>query len=461
MGEKSEIILYQPDSSLRLELRKENETLWLTQKQISELFQTTVPNINLHLKNIFDEKELSEEATIKDFLIVRQEGNRQVERLQKHYNLDAILSVGYRIAPKIATEFRQWVVAQQTNLMTISDIQSIDLQENTDVVFYTGPDGKFRIELAYDGDTFWTTQKRMGEIFDVDVRTISYHLTEIFDSNELNKYSVIRKIWITADDGKRYDTMIYNLDAIIAVGYRVNSVKATHFRVWATQILSEFIRTGFVIDDERFKQGGKWSAEHFDLVLERVRDIRASERMLYQKVTDIYATSDDYLKDSPVTRSFYAKVQNKLHWAIAGRTAAEIIYHSADATKQNMGLTTWKLAPKGKIMKSDVDVAKNYLSEEHLKELNQIVSAYLDLAENRAKRRLTTTMQDWAMFLDSFLELSSYPILLDGGKISAQEAKIKAFEEYNKFSVVQDRNYISDFDRMMEEFSLMENNVEK
>ena len=457
----SEVITYQTsDGQTKVDVRLEDETLWLTQKQISELFQTTVPNINLHLKNIFEEKELSEEATIKDFLIVRQEGSRQVERLQKHYNLDAILSIGYRIAPKNATEFRQWAIAQQTNTIAISDTQNIGLQENTDVVFYTGPDGKFRIELAYDGNTFWTTQKQMGEIFDVETHTISYHLTEIFNSNELNKYSVIRKIRITAPDGKRYDTMIYNLDTIIAVGYRVNSVKATHFRIWATQILSEFIRNGFVIDDERFKQGGKWSAEHFDLVLERIRDIRASERMLYQKVTDIYATSDDYLKDSPVTRNFYAKVQNKLHWAITGQTAAEIIYHSVDATKQNMGLHTWKLAPKGKIMKSDVDVAKNYLSEGHLKELNQIVSAYLDLAENRAKRRLTTTMQDWAMFLDSFLELSSYPILLDSGKVSAQEAKIKAFEEYNKFRAVQDRNYISDFDRMMEEFSLMESNTE-
>ena len=458
----NQYIKYQANNEQpKIDVRLENETFWLTQKQISELFQTTVSNINLHLKNIFEEKELSEQATIKDFLIVRQEGNRQVERLQKHYNLDITLSVGYRVAPKIATEFRQWAVAQLTNTIAFSETQDVGLQENTDFVFYAGPDGKFRIELTYDGDTFWTTQKRMGEIFDVDVRTISYHLTEIFGSNELNKYSVIRKIWITAPDGKRYDTMIYNLDAIIAVGYRVNSVKATHFRIWATQILSEFIRNGFVIDDERFKKGGKWSAEHFDLVLERIRDIRASERMLYQKVTDIYATADDYLKNSPITRNFYAKVQNKLHWAIAGQTAAEIIYHSADSAKPNMGLTTWKLAPKGKIMKSDVDVAKNYLSEEHVKELYQIVSAYLDLAENRAKRRLTTTMQDWAMFLDSFLELSAYPILLDSGKISAQEAKIKAFEEYNEFRVIQDRNYISDFDRMMEEFNLMESNIEQ
>ncbi|MDR1745893.1 MAG: virulence RhuM family protein, partial [Tannerella sp.] len=338
-GESQTVIYHTSDGVVELKVRLEDETLWLTQQQMAELFQTTKQNVSLHLTNIFKVGELEEAATVKDFLTVRQEGNRQVERLQKHYNLDAILSVGYRIDARRATEFRQWATDQLTTTVVVGDLQNAEIQENTDIVLYTGPDGKFRIELAYDGDTFWTTQKRMGEIFNVDVRTISYHLQQIFAAGELNRYSVIRKIWITADDGKGYDTMIYNLDAIIAVGYRVNSVKATHFRMWATQVLSEFIRKGFVIDDERFKQGGKWSAEHFDLVLERIRDIRASERMLYQKVTDIYATADDYLKDSPVTRKFYARVQNKLHWAITGQTAAEIIYHSADATKQNMGLT--------------------------------------------------------------------------------------------------------------------------
>lgn len=323
----------------------------------------------------------------------------------------------------------------------------VDNQSGSDMIFYTNPDGKLRVELSFDGETFWTTQKRMADIFEVDVRTISYHLQEIFASGELNKYSVIQKIRITADDGKPYETMFYNLDAIIAVGYRVNSVKATQFRIWATQVLSEYIRKGFVMDDERFKQGTEWSRNHFEEVLERIREIRSSERMLYQKITDIYATADDYMKDSITTRHFYAKVQNKLHWAITGQTAAEIIYSHVDATKMNMGLTTWKHAPDGKILPSDVIVAKNYLSEAHLKELNQIVSAYLDLAENRARRRITTTMEDWAKFLDSFLDLSSYPILLDKGKISAEQAKIKAYEEYNKFRVIQDNTYLSDFDK--------------
>jgi len=233
------------------------------------------------------------------------------------------------------------------------------------------------VELTFDGDTFWTTQKRMADIFNVDIRTISYHLQQIFESNELNKFSVIQKIRITADDGKQYETMFYNLDAVIAVGYRVNSVKATQFRIWATQVQSEYIRKGFVMDDERFKKGDSWSKEHFEFVLERIREIRASERMLYQKITDIYATADDYQKDSPTTNEFYAKVQNKLHWAKTGQTAAEIIYTHADADKPNMGLTNWKQAPDGKVLKSDVGVAKNYLSETHIKELNQIVSAYL------------------------------------------------------------------------------------
>lgn len=331
------------------------------------------------------------------------------------------------------------------------ELQGVDIHEDAEMIFYSEPDGSLRVELTFDGDTFWTTQKRMAEIFQVDVRTISYHLQQIFESGELNKYSVIRKIWITAADGKRYETMFYNLDAIIAVGYRVNSHKATQFRIWATRVLSEYMRKGFVMDDERFKKGDAWSREHFELVLERIREIRASERMMYQKITDIYATADDYQKDSPVTRKFYAKVQNKLHWAITGQTAAEIIYTHADATKQNMGLTTWKLAPDGQILRSDVDVAKNYLSENHLKELNQIVSAYLDLAENRARRHISTTMQEWAKFLDSFLELSAYPILTDGGKITAEQARIKAYEEYGKYRVIQDRDYMSDFDKLWKE----------
>lgn len=325
--------------------------------------------------------------------------------------------------------------------------QNADTYTNTDLVFFSDPEGKLRVELVFDGDTVWTTQKRIAEIFQVDVRTVSYHINEILESGELNKYSVVQKTWITATDGKKYETNIYNLDMIIAVGYRVNSYKATRFRQWATNTLSEFIRNGYVLDDERFKQGGKQVQVKFDQLLERIQEIRASERMAYQKITDIYATACDYQKNATTTQDFYAKVQNKLHWAITGKTAAEIVYTSADSTKAHMGLTSWAQAPDGKVLKSDVTIAKNYLHEEQMKELNEIVSAYIDLAANRARRHIPTTMEQWAEFLDSFLSLSSYPILLDKGKISALEAQIKAYEEYDKFRVIQDREFLSDFDK--------------
>ena len=325
--------------------------------------------------------------------------------------------------------------------------KGIDMYEDTDIIFFSDPEGNLRVQLFFDGDTVWTTQKRIADIFQVDVRTVSYHIGEIFETGELNKYSVVRKNWITAADGKRYETNIYNLDVIIAVGYRVNSYKATRFRQWATHTLTQYIKNGFVVDDERFKYGNQWTDYKFEQLLERIREIRASERMAYQKITDIYATSCDYQKDAIETREFYAKVQNKLHWAIAGHTAAEIVYMNADASKLNMGLTTWAQAPDGKILKSDVAIAKNYLSEEHIKELNRIVDAYISLAETRAKNHRPTTMQQWAEFLDNFLTLASYPILMDKGKVTALQAKLKAYEEYDKYRLIQDRLYMSDFDK--------------
>jgi len=325
--------------------------------------------------------------------------------------------------------------------------QNVDLYSHTDLVFFSDPEGSLRVELIFDGDTVWTTQKRIAEIFNVDVRTVSYHINEIIESGELNKYSVIRKNWITADDGKKYETSIYNLDMIIAVGYRVNGYKATRFRQWATQILSGFIRNGYALDEQRFKEGSELTDRKFEQLLEKIQEIRASERKVYQKITDIYATASDYQKDAKETHDFYSKVQNKLHWAIAGQTAAEIIYTHADAQKVHMGLTSWAQAPDGKIMKLDVAIAKNYLSEEHIKELNNIVNAYIDLAENRAKRHIPTTMAEWATFLDGFLTLSSYPILLDKGKISAEQAKIKAYSEYDAYRIIQDRIFLSDFDK--------------
>lgn len=318
-------------------------------------------------------------------------------------------------------------------------------------VLYTSHDGVVKIGVIIQGETVWLTQKQMADLFGVQVPAVNKHLNNIFASGELQEEAVVSILEITAADGKTYQTKHYNLDAIISVGYRVNSQQATQFRIWATQILREIIIKGFVLDDERLKQGGHlFGKDYFDELLERIREIRASERRFYQKITDIYAQcSLDYDAQAPITKQFYATVQNKLHWAITGKTAAEIIYTTADAEKAHMGLTNWKNAPKGKVLKSDVTIAKNYLSEQHIKELNRIVSAYLDLAENRAERHIPMRMADWVTFLDRFLELSNYPILTDKGKVSALEARLKAEQEYDKFRPIQDQNFLSDFDRQV------------
>lgn len=319
--------------------------------------------------------------------------------------------------------------------------------KNNQLIFYSTPQGNVKVEVFYEGETFWLTQKAMAALFAVAVPAISKHLKNIFDTKELDETSVISKMETTAADGKKYLTAYYRLEAILAVGYRVNSSEATQFRIWATNTLKEFITKGFVLDDERLKQGQHFGKDYFDELLEHIREIRASERRFYQKITDLYALSADYSKDSPTTHDFFASVQNKLHWAITGKTAAEIIYTEADAKKIYMGLKTWKAAPHGKILKSDVSVAKNYLNEEHIKELNRIVSAYLDLAENSAKRSQLMFMNDWAKFLTGFLQLSNYPILKDKGKVTMLEAKLKAEKEFEKYRVIQDREYESDFDR--------------
>ena len=315
-------------------------------------------------------------------------------------------------------------------------------------LLYTAPDGAVKVDVFLKDDTVWLTQKALAELFGVQRPAITKHLRNIFSTGELVENSVCSILEHTAGDGKNYSAKYYNLDAIIAVGYRVNSFQATQFRIWATKTLREFIIKGFVLDDERLKQGKQvFGKDYFDELLERIREIRASERRFYRKITDIYALSVDYSVDAPLTKEFFATVQNKLHWAITGQTAADLIYASADATKLTMGLTTWKHAPHGKILKSDIAVAKNYLSEAHVKELNRIVSAYLDLAENRAERGILMTMADWVGFLNSFLELSNYPILQDKGKVSALEAKLKAETEYEVFRQRQDAEYVSDFDR--------------
>jgi len=322
------------------------------------------------------------------------------------------------------------------------------MSDQSQFLLYTAPNGAVKVDVYFQNETAWLTQKTLAELFGVQVPAINKHLKNIFESGELKESAVISIMETTAADGKSYATRYYNLDAIIAVGYRVSSYQATQFRIWATQTLREFITKGFVMDDERLKQGKRvFGKDYFDELLERIREIRASERRFYQKITDIYALSLDYSADAPQTKEFFASVQNKLHWAITGQTAAELIYRSADATKIYMGLTTWKHSPGGKILKSDVTVAKNYLNEAHVKELNRIVSAYLDLAENRAERGILMKMADWVDFLHSFLELANYPILQDKGKVSALEAKLKAEGEYEVYRQRQDAEYLSDFDR--------------
>lgn len=306
------------------------------------------------------------------------------------------------------------------------------------------------IEVRYEDDSIWLTQKLIAELFDVEVNTINYHLKEIFKSGELDENSVIRKIRITATDGKEYNTKHYNLDVIISVGYRVNSIRATQFRQWATQILKDFAIRGYVIDKERMENGKFLNEDYFEKLLEEIREIRLSERRFYQKITDIYSTSIDYNKDALTTKEFFAKVQNKLHYGIHGNTAAEIIYNRADSSKSNMGLTSWKNSPDGKILKSDVVIGKNYLEKDELESLGRIVSAYLDLAEERAKRKIPMTMEDWAKRLDSFLEFDEREILRDSGKISFEIAKEKAENEFEKFRKIQDKNYNNDFDKLLE-----------
>ena len=324
----------------------------------------------------------------------------------------------------------------------------IENQISSNVLLYKTNQGETRIEVVFNGETFWLSQKRMADLYGVDVRTISYHLGEIFKSGELKEQSVIRKIWITAADGKNYDTMVYNLDAIIAVGYRVNSYQATQFRIWATAVLKELIVKGFVLDDERLKQGKHFGKDYFDDLLERIREIRTSERRYYQKITDVYAEcSADYDAKAETTRQFFKMVQNMMHWAVTHQTAAEIIYSRADAEMPHMGLTTWKNAPDGRVQKSDTIVAKNYLSDKEVTALNRLSNAFLDFAEDRAERQLVTTMVDWKMQLESFLAIYRYDVLENTGTVSAEEAKEKAYAEYDKFRLIQDREYLSDFDK--------------
>ena len=320
----------------------------------------------------------------------------------------------------------------------------------SNILLYSSDSGEVSVQVRYEDGTFWLTQKRMAELFSVDVRTVNEHLQNIFTSGEMSEEGTIRKIRIVQMEGKRKverNVTFYPLEAIIAVGYRVNSEQATHFRQWATKTLNTFITKGYVLDKKRLKQGEQFGHDYFKELLEDIREIRASERRFYQKITDIYALAIDYDKNAIETKNFFASVQNKLHWAISGQTAAEIIYDNADAERPHMGLTTWRHAPDGKVMKSDITIAKNYLSQKNMVAINRLVSAYLDLAEDRAEQEIPMRMEDWSKLLDGFLTIAGRPILEGAGNVSALEAKLKAEHEYAIFRKRQDAEYISDFDK--------------
>ena len=324
-----------------------------------------------------------------------------------------------------------------------------NIENLKDLMIYQSQNNKnISVEVLYDQEDFWLTQKSMSQLFNVEVNTINYHLKEIFKSGELDEKSVIRKIRITANDGKNYNTNFYSLDAIIAVGYRVNSKEATDFRIWATNTLKEYIKKGFVLNDEFLKNGPKFGKDYFKELLERIRSIRTSERRIWQQITDIFAEcSIDYDKNSETTKQFYAMIQNKFHYAITGNTAAEIIYKKADHTKENMGLTTWKNSPDGRILKSDVMIAKNYLEEKQINRLERAVSGYFDYIEDLVERENTFTMKEFSESVNEFLEFRRYDILKDNGKISRKMAEEKAEQEYNQFNKTQ--KITSDFDRLL------------
>jgi hypothetical protein len=315
---------------------------------------------------------------------------------------------------------------------------------------FVAASGQGGVEAVYADENVWLTQKMMATLYDVETHTINYHLKKIFSDSELQEVAVIRNFRITAADGKSYDTKHYNLAAIIAVGYKVNSERAVQFRKWATTVVEEFTIKAYVMDDERIKQGGSiLTDQYFEEQLQRIREIRLSERKFYQKITDIYATSVDYDITAQATKRFFATVQNKLHWAIHGHTAAEVVYTRANAEKQNMGLTSWKDAPSGKIQKFDVSVAKNYLNEDELTQLARLVNAYLDVAEDMAMRKIPMTMQDWEARLNRFIEFTDRAVLQDAGRITTEIAKAHAETEFEKYRIVQDRLFQSDFDRLL------------
>lgn len=397
------------------------------------------------LKKKLSEKNNETYENIVRLKMPSKDGKMRLTDVATTNNLITLLN---NIKSEYKDEFIDWL--NQTRLE-----QLYNSNNTINTLLYYGNEGAVSIEVIIDkeNETMWATQKTIASLFKVSKQNISYHLKDIFETAELDENSVVKEILTTAPDNKKYSTKFYNLDVIISVGYRVNSKNATQFRIWATKTLKEYMIKGFVLDDELLKNGTRFGKDYFDELLEKIRDIRTSERRFYQKITDLFAEcSFDYNPNSEITKNFYSKVQNKLHFAITGDTAAELIDKRVDFEKEFMGLTSWKESPKGKVRKSDVTIAKNYLTREELSELNRIVSMYLDYAENQAARHKLMSMEDWAKRLDLFLEFNEYNILENKGKIKMDLAKQKALCEYEKYKVIQDNIYQSDFDVFLEDF---------
>lgn len=346
------------------------------------------------------------------------------------------------------------VKAAKEFFMNKLDSKELATSFEGNILIYRSSTGKINVNVLFSQDDFWLSQKRMSELYGVTIQDISYHLIQINDSGELQLSTAIKKILNPSDNCDETGTILYNLDAIIAVGYRVNSYEATQFRIWARGITKQYIIKGFVMDDERLKGKDPFGADYFDELLERIREIRTSERRYYQKITDIYAEcSSDYDPKSEITKTFYKTVQNMMHYAVTHQTAAEIVYDRADAEKPHMGLMTWKNAPDGRVVKSDVTIAKNYLSEQEVDELNLLSTAFLDIAERRARRHVLTTMAEWKLVLEKYLKATDADVLPDAGSITHEEAEAKAFCEYEKFRKIQDKTLMSDFDKFLEDMT--------
>ena len=350
-----------------------------------------------------------------------------------------------------ADQKRPMVKAGKDYFMQTMTSQQLAASMESNVLIYKSTTGKVNVSVVFNDETFWLSQKRMAALFGVALSTINYHLKQIDESGELQLSAAIRKIRIPTDNCDEQGVLMYNMDAVIAVGYRVNSYEATQFRRWATQVLKEYIVKGFVLNDERLKGKDPFGADYFEELLDRIREIRTSERRYYQKITDIYAEcSSDYDPKSDITRLFYKHVQNMMHYAVTHQTAAEIIYDRADADKPQMGLMTWKNAPDGRVVKSDVTIAKNYLSESEMGSLNLLTTSFLDFAELRARRHQLTTMAEWKDYLEQYLKIGEHDVLPDAGRVSHEEAETKALGEYEKFRRIQDQTFLSDFDKFIE-----------